>query len=288
MSSPLLPDLTDALARGRLAIAELAGMTSEELDAVHGMALARLDVGQDAQAAELLGGLVALFPFSPRYWRAYGLALHRLRSFAGARRAYDAALALEPGNETTLGLRGEVLAFLGDHAAARRDLEAAARSAEREVSRRAAELLRRLAAGVRATTPVPTPSAPPAAAAVTATAAVFVLHDDRPLPLVAGRIAAAMSDPAGAPVEVTAVTQPLARVPRAGDARRAGRDAAPVTHAGEGAPVVVDPSAGDTITALVGRDRRAAAGTAERAEVTHTAIVRRGAGLELDPTEESP
>jgi len=284
-ASPLLPDLTDALARGRLAIAELAGMTSAELDAVHGMALARLEVGQDAQAAELLGGLVALFPFGPRYWRAYGLALHRLRSLSGARRAYDAALALEPGHETTLGLRGEVLALLGDHAAARRDLEAAARSTERDVSRRAAELLRRLAAGGRTTTPVATPSPEPAAAGP---AAAFVLHDERPLPLAAGRIATAMSYAAGARVEVTAVTQPLARLPRAVDAAPPGRLPAPVTHAGEGAPVVAGASAGDTITALVGRDRRAAAaGTAERAEVTHTAIVRRGAGLELDP-EESP
>lgn len=315
-----LADLTDALARGRLAIAEIVGMTAAELDAVHAMALARLDVGQDAQAAELLAGLVALFPFSPRYWRAYGVALHRLRGFAEARRAYDAALALEPGHAATSGLRGEVLALLGDVPAAVRDLELACRGDDRAVARRAADLLKRLGAATTApgavtsaatssgaTTPATTSvantpaAAPPAAtpeppadsdrhaAVSSAAAAAFVLHDARPLPLAASRIAMAASRGTATPLEVTAVTRPLAFPARSDDVTRtAARPPALVTDAGEGAPVAVTPRAGDTITALVERRRRSAAAAAlETSEVTHTAIVRRGAGEDVDAGEDA-
>jgi hypothetical protein len=117
--------------------------------------------------------------------------LHRLQAFARTRAAYDASLALEPGQARTLLYRGEVLARLGETAAAGADLGAAERSPDRAVARRARELRHIVGAGARA----PGPSggrrtvgaADPTGQAqghADDTAPGFVLHDARALPLV--------------------------------------------------------------------------------------------------------
>ncbi|OGR09640.1 MAG: hypothetical protein A2341_00310 [Deltaproteobacteria bacterium RIFOXYB12_FULL_58_9] len=115
-------ELTDALARGRLAPAEIAHITASELDAVFELAAQCLDARRDNEATALLGGVVTLYPFSARYWRAYGIALHRGLEIDRARAAYDTALALDPNHDLTLCYRAELLIYSGKRRRAEADL----------------------------------------------------------------------------------------------------------------------------------------------------------------------
>jgi tetratricopeptide (TPR) repeat protein len=180
MHAEPLDDLTDALARGRLTAAELAGLTPRELDAVFAAGSQRLDDGRWAEAAVIFGALAALFPYGARTWRAWGVALHRLLECERARAAYDAALLLEPDHLHTLCYRGEVLLYLGRTVEARADLERVARSGHRTLSGRARTLLIHLdrLAGWQ---PLPERPPPPPSDAT------LSLADGRSLPLEASR-----------------------------------------------------------------------------------------------------
>ncbi|MEL6546501.1 MAG: tetratricopeptide repeat protein, partial [Myxococcota bacterium] len=118
-----LADLTDAVSRGRLTLSELAVIRPDELSALFELACERLDTQRNSDAAALLACLVALFPYDARFWRAYGIALHRELALDAARAAYDAALVLAPGDDTARCYRGEIALYQGDIAGARHDLE---------------------------------------------------------------------------------------------------------------------------------------------------------------------
>ena len=133
--------LTDALARGRLVPAELAAISPPELEALFEHATARMEVGQEEEAVALLGALVALFPFAPKYWRAYGIALHRLLDLEKAARAYSASLVLDPGHNESLCYRGEIYLYLGRYEDARYDFLQAQIGAKASLKRRAKQLL---------------------------------------------------------------------------------------------------------------------------------------------------
>lgn len=88
--------LTQALREGRLALAEVAGITSRELDAIYETAAMRLDLGRADEAVRMLGALVVLYPFGAEYWRAYSIALNALGDEAAALRAHAMAESIEP------------------------------------------------------------------------------------------------------------------------------------------------------------------------------------------------
>jgi hypothetical protein len=143
-ASPHLDSLTDAISRGRLALAEVAAIPPRELDAMFELAAQCLDAGRTAEAVHVLGGLVALFPFSGRFWRGYAVALHRQLEFERARAGYEASLALEPGHEVVRCYRAEVLIYLGEANVARRELETLLKADDSRIRHRARELLQRL------------------------------------------------------------------------------------------------------------------------------------------------
>lgn len=91
---------TEALARalreGRLALAEVAGITTGELDAIFETAAMRMDLGRADEAARMLGALVVLYPFGAEYWRAYAVALSAIGNTEAAERARAMAVAIEP------------------------------------------------------------------------------------------------------------------------------------------------------------------------------------------------
>lgn len=178
--------LADALARGRLAIADVAGVTTPELDAIFELAAEQLEAERHNEAVSLLGGLVTLFPFSARYWRAYGIALHRAQLTADARSAYDVALLLEPNDWCSLCLRSEALMQLGLWEQAAEGFTQARSAPDPEISHRCVELLALLnkKQNTRTDTRMNVSATPSATAGgVQATTPRFVLGDGRPLPL---------------------------------------------------------------------------------------------------------
>jgi hypothetical protein len=303
VSEPIEVELCDALARGRISLAELAGITARELDAVFALGTDCLEQNRDADAATLLGGLVSLFPFDARYVRAYGVALHRLSDWPAAKAAYLAALAMQPGHALTSCHLGEVLLGLGDHAAAREALTLAA--GDSAVAPRAKELLRRLEPPSFLTTAAETTGKLTSGE----TSQRFVLRDARPLPLATSRLAALehgpiseaqlMSDETSAsmrrPVELDRdETTATATMPAAPAVRRFARQVTDTAllpdRQGASGPVAKARPDESTDTAQIHRRRESTdtaqverRARAERSpEVTHTAIIRRGSGLPLE------
>ena len=106
-----IAELSRAVAEGRLALAEIAAISADELDAIYETAVMRLDVGRHADAARMLAALVVLYPFACEYWRAYAIALELLGESAAAQRARSMVRSLDPGTPEEL-----VRELLGDHA----------------------------------------------------------------------------------------------------------------------------------------------------------------------------
>ncbi|MEO1174685.1 MAG: hypothetical protein AAFX94_21935, partial [Myxococcota bacterium] len=153
-----------------------------ELDALFELACERLDTERDAEATTILACLVALFPYEPRYWRGYGIALHRQTDLDGARAAYDAAVSLSALDDSSRCYRGEVALYQEDYAAARGDLEWVLIHGRPALQQRARSLLDHLdGRAPRPRSRGPAPVAP---------AQGFSLPDSTPLPLDDGRFSA--------------------------------------------------------------------------------------------------
>ena len=142
VAAPILDVLTDALARGRVTVAEAAGIAQRELEAWFELACVRLDTGRYADAATLLAALVTVFPYSGKYWRAYGIALHIGMQLRRALAAYDIALKLEPDHVATQCYRAEIWLYMGDTEAALTALQRTADGSDARMARRASALLR--------------------------------------------------------------------------------------------------------------------------------------------------
>jgi hypothetical protein len=199
-------DLTDALARGRLTLAEVAAIPPSELDALYELGAQCLDTERDAEAVDLLGGLVALFPFAAAYWRAYAIALHRCLELERARAAYEAALLLQPDHARTRCYRSEVLLYLGHKDEARAELGTLVASPDKGVAERAGDLLRRFDV-LDDWRPEPV-----ARTADEGEPEPFELDDARALPLVDSRFQTPAADYAPTPREVTNTARVFAPV----------------------------------------------------------------------------
>ena len=292
-----IAELTDAVARGRLALAEVAQISADELEAIYELGAQRLDADRIVEAETIFAGLIALFPFSACYWRAYGIALHRTMHLQRARDAYDTALLLDAETADIRCYRGEVLLYLGELRRAAEDLEAVVRCGDPLIERRAKNLLQAIVKldGWQ-------PPAKPTAVENQPEEEGFSMADGRPLPLEEGRFAAL----AELDDELTEeITQTAARfMPRQGEL---ADETAPPKEPTITAIVARRPKAaakGDdgqaaarepTTTAVIpGRREKLAAtavkpaagrGLASR-EVTQTAVVRRRLGLTMAESEE--
>ncbi len=195
MNDPVLSDITDALARGRLTLAELLQLTAAELDALTDCAVRRMSVGMLADAVTLFRSRVTLEPYCARAWRGLGVALHRQADYPQARAAYEAALLLAPEHHQTGGYLGEVLWHIGERVLAQQRLSTvAAQSSDAAAAHRAAEVLLLL----QAAEPAVQAALPPRQAAEPVADADHMLEDGfgAPLPNPAGRFAQAASSPA--------------------------------------------------------------------------------------------
>ena len=177
--SAVTDTLCDALATGRVCMAEMVLLDPPELEAMFEVAAARLDTGRVDDAIVLLAALVTLYGYSAKYWRALGVALHLAHRQGAAMQAYRLALHLDPDHALTLCYLGELMLFGGSPDDARPLLEQAAHSRHHDAARRAQALLQ-----------LPPPAAPAAPAmeeapAITETTApwTFALRNGVPLPL---------------------------------------------------------------------------------------------------------
>jgi tetratricopeptide (TPR) repeat protein len=186
-----VPALADAVARARLSLADIAGISETELEVLFELGAVRLDAGLAEEAATIFAGLTTIFPFQVKYWRAHGIALQRGRRYVEAVRAYDVALLLAADDALTRCYRGECHLYLGHKEAAGKDLAAAAAAVEKpEARERAQRLLLALSALASWQPPaeparLPTPAAPAEAPRQEG----FTLADARPLPLPATPLA---------------------------------------------------------------------------------------------------
>ena len=102
-SEQLQEQLTDAISRGRLCLAEGSGFTKRELDALCELGAEKLELGLVEDAILILRGLVALYPYSSKYYLCLGIALIHATQFASAASSLELATTLEPDN-VTIGL----------------------------------------------------------------------------------------------------------------------------------------------------------------------------------------
>lgn len=175
-------DLADALARGRLCMAEVADIRPAELNALFEVGARRLEHGAVEDAVQVMAALAMLFPYSAKYWRGYAVCLHRQGTLEQAAAAYRAAVLLDPDHGMSQCYLGEVLVQLGDSAGLAY-VRAASQSADESARARATVLLRALQ-------PQVAPAEPPGAVqalSVEPTDPLFSAEDGRPLPLQDGR-----------------------------------------------------------------------------------------------------
>lgn len=198
--SAQIGDLTDALARGRLTAGELAALAPQELDALYELGATRLETDRLEDAATIFAGLITLFPYTARYWRAYGVALHRLMQLERAVAAYDAALRLEPHHVLTRIYRAEVLIYSGRAAEAQEDLSVASQASRQDLRQRA-ERLQSLAQALAQWKP------PTRERAGAAERGGFTLSDGSPLPLADTRFPEPATPAAAVAEEVTLTAQ---------------------------------------------------------------------------------
>lgn len=194
--SALLNELTDGFARGRLTGAELAAISPEELDTFFEIGAQRLDAGHHQDAMEIFAGLVALYPYMAKFWRGYGIALHRLLLLRRALAAYQAALLLEPDHLHTLCYAGEAHVYLGEFEAAQAALLPVSQGSDTSLRQRADNLLAVVAAllGEPPDPPIAAPQPeepwlepPKAGSDGSEKTLTFVMADGRPLPLTPSR-----------------------------------------------------------------------------------------------------
>lgn len=159
LSAPtsLLSNLTDGLARGRICIGEIAGISPEELDALFELGAQRLDTDRNHEAVKVFSGLVALYPYSAKHWRAYGIALHRVMRLSAALAAYEASLLIEPGRIETQCYQGEVLLYLNRLSEAEGILSPIAECGRQDLEVRAKTLLQFLEQAQASNEPISIP-----------------------------------------------------------------------------------------------------------------------------------
>lgn len=130
-----LETVVDAVARGRLTPCDVAGITDAELEVLFAIGQNKLETGQHEQANQFFTALVTLMPYRARFWRALGISAHHLGAFLEARRAYEAALYLDPEHQATACWAAQVCVLLGENLQAQYWLEQAESSNDPDVQK---------------------------------------------------------------------------------------------------------------------------------------------------------
>ena len=138
-------------------------------------------MGRLEQAELCLEGLIALYPYDKRFWRALGIIQQRQYAWEDANESLGCALLIDPEDTYSRCLLGETLLYLGEKEAARVALEKTKNSNKPYVQKRSVDLLK-IIAKLGSIEPMPSSAAKVAENEITQTT-TFMLDADTPLPL---------------------------------------------------------------------------------------------------------
>lgn len=242
-SQALNDQITDAISRGRLCLAEGCGLSRPELDAICELGAEKLELGLADEAVTVLRGLVALYPFSSKYYLCLGVALLQTQQTRAAATALKLALTLAPKDLTIRVTLIEALLKAGFIEQAQKAFEQISNTAELgPASLERLQVIESCLTYLQTDENVPAPVHQPAPTPTDTT--TFKLPNGTPLPLQNSQYE---------------VTQPMIAAPES-----------QVTQT-QPTPMLFDESV--TITAVVRRRRPATASDSRSSEVTQTAVV---------------
>lgn len=242
-SQALHEQITDAISRGRLCVAEGCGFSRSELDALCELGAEKLEIGLVEEAVTVLRGLVALYPFSSKYYLCLGIALIRAGKNRAAATALKLASTLCPADLTIRVSHTEALLKAGLLQEAKKTFDGIPSSANlAEPSLHRFEVIKACIEHLKPDDRLPAPVATPKPAVTPST--TFKLPNGTALPLKNSRYEVTQPMVSRPEVEPTQTQTPL---------------------------MTFDESI--TITAVVRRRLPEAASSAESRDVTQTAVV---------------
>lgn len=112
-STPLTVKLASFF-KGEMTWAEVEGMTQSQAASIAEKACELSAAGNHDGAFVILDGLVAMNPKDSAAWAALGTVEQKREKFDAAKKAYDAAIALDPKSAVALANRGELRLSQGD------------------------------------------------------------------------------------------------------------------------------------------------------------------------------
>jgi Flp pilus assembly protein TadD len=112
----ITPDYVEAVTRavrsGELSMAQVAGFTPEECDALFLQAMDLVRQGAYTRAGKVFSFLSHLDRSDPRYYRGLGLVFHCMHEFGWAEALLDIALAFNADDRIALALKAEGSLYL--------------------------------------------------------------------------------------------------------------------------------------------------------------------------------
>ncbi len=123
-ADPLIhEDYLDRFVQGDATIAEMMGLSREELYMIANRGYELMQEGKLGQARQVFDGLVYLDPYDPYFYTVLGSVCQKQESYDDAVKCYDVGIRLQAWNINALANRGEILLNQGRLEEALRDLQ---------------------------------------------------------------------------------------------------------------------------------------------------------------------
>ncbi|MEE8410715.1 MAG: hypothetical protein V3T05_14030 [Myxococcota bacterium] len=115
-------ETNEAVTRGELTLAQVGGITDEQLNAAYAATCKLLGTGKLDEAIQIAGYLIMISPWDARFYHLAGLCFHNKRLYDASLQYFGVALAF--GDDPVILIaKGETLLMLGRRDEARQALE---------------------------------------------------------------------------------------------------------------------------------------------------------------------